>query len=157
MSFCTIARDQNNVIQEVYAENKKPSILWHSLVDLVKDKEKALNNYLKIFTTTFRKEFGDWKNDTSLAPKLDNNGEPLMEHLNSIQTIPAQPANNPIGNPNLTYQELNESDFEPSGSLGSTEAIDYFTKQAQGVTLDENDPNDTFYTDGTNRYKRLTE
>jgi hypothetical protein len=66
MAFCTIARDQNNEIQEVHAPNKKPSILYRdiltSLNDFTKEgKEAALRVWARAYTDSFKKKFGNWE------------------------------------------------------------------------------------------------
>jgi hypothetical protein len=61
MSVCTIARDQNGEIQEVYAPNQNPSILYRDILESVNDKEKALRMWARAYTPTFKKKFGDWE------------------------------------------------------------------------------------------------
>lgn len=65
-NFCTIARDQNNEIQEVYAPNKKPSILFRDILTSINDnskegKEKALKTWARAYTSSFKKKFGEWE------------------------------------------------------------------------------------------------
>lgn len=63
---CTIARDQNNEIQEVYAPNSKPSILFRDVLESLNDytkegKETALRIWARAYTPTFKNKFGDWE------------------------------------------------------------------------------------------------
>lgn len=65
-NFCTIARDQNNNIQEVYAPNRKSSILFRDILQSINDyskegKERALKTWARAYTPTFKKDFGDWE------------------------------------------------------------------------------------------------
>lgn len=63
---CEISRDKNNEIQEVYALNKKPSILYHDILTSLNDespegKEKALKIWARAYTDGFKKTFGNWE------------------------------------------------------------------------------------------------
>lgn len=65
-NFCTIARDQNKEIQEVYAPNRKPSILFRDILTSLNDfskegKEKALKTWARAYTPSFKKKFGNWE------------------------------------------------------------------------------------------------
>lgn len=66
MAFCTIARDQSGEIQEVYAPNKNPSILYRDILESLNDnskegKENALKIWARAYTPSFKKQFGDWE------------------------------------------------------------------------------------------------
>lgn len=63
---CTIARDQNGEIQDVFAPNQKSSKLFTSAVESINDsskegKEKALKIWARAYTPTFKERFGDWE------------------------------------------------------------------------------------------------
>lgn len=65
MAFCTIARDQNKEIQQVYAPNEEPSILYQDILDTIGNyswnKETALNIWARAYTPSFKESFGDWE------------------------------------------------------------------------------------------------
>jgi len=65
MAFCTIARDENKEIQEVYAPNEEPSILYHDILDSLGgyswEKENALKIWARAYTPSFKEQFGDWE------------------------------------------------------------------------------------------------
>src|ERR1044072_73790 len=61
MAFCTIARDENNNIQVVYAPNREPSLLFSKLVETFQDKEQALRVWARAYTNKFKQTFGDWE------------------------------------------------------------------------------------------------
>lgn len=66
MSFCTISRDENKEIQEVYAPNKKPSKLFRDILQSLNDftkegKDRALKTWARAYTPKFKKSFGDWE------------------------------------------------------------------------------------------------
>ncbi len=65
-NFCTIARNQVNEIQEVYAPNRKPSILYRDILSSLNDftkegKDKALQMWARAYTPTFKSKFGNWE------------------------------------------------------------------------------------------------
>ena len=61
MAFCTIARDQNKEIQEVYAPNEEPSILFKDILESLGGyswlKEDALKIWARAYTPTFKNTF----------------------------------------------------------------------------------------------------
>ena len=63
--FCTIARDQNNEIQEVYAPNENPSVLYKDILEALggafSEKEEALTIWARAYTQNFKDKFGDWE------------------------------------------------------------------------------------------------
>lgn len=66
MAECTIPRDQNGEIQEVYAPNGKPSRLFRDIVEAFNDytkagKDAALKIWARAYTPSFKKKFGDWE------------------------------------------------------------------------------------------------
>ncbi len=63
---CTIVRDNNQEIQEVFAPNENPSILYKDILTSSNDyskegKENALRIWAKAYTPSFKKVFGDWE------------------------------------------------------------------------------------------------
>lgn len=79
MAVCRISRDQNNEVQEVYADNKKPSILYRDVLEGFNDnskqgKENALKVWARAHTVSFRTSFAYGEQ----IPR-DVNGEPLAE------------------------------------------------------------------------------
>lgn len=89
-SFCTIARDQNGEIQEVYAPNRNPSILYKDILESSNNftkegKEDALKIWARAYTPSFKKRFGDWE----LVAKAKELGTKIEGIYNSlIQTNP---------------------------------------------------------------------
>lgn len=66
MAFCTIARDQDNEIQEVFAPNKKPSTLYKDILTSFNDftkqgKDAALRIWARAYTDSFKEKFGNWE------------------------------------------------------------------------------------------------
>jgi hypothetical protein len=66
MAFCTIARDQNQEIQEVYAPNRRPSNLYREVLQSINDytkegKDKALKIWARAYTPSFKSKFGNWE------------------------------------------------------------------------------------------------
>lgn len=77
MSFCIIARDQNKEVQEVYAPNEKPSILFRSVVEAFNDstkdgKENALKVWARAYTPSFKKKFGNWELLSEAKKHIEN-------------------------------------------------------------------------------------
>lgn len=85
--FCTISRDQNNEIQEVYAPNKKPSILFKDILESSNNftkegKDNALKIWARAYTPSFKKQFGNWElisQAKSLTDKVVGVYKPMFE------------------------------------------------------------------------------
>lgn len=77
MAFCTIARDQNNEIQEVYAPNKRPSLLFSKLSETFQDKEQALRVWARAYTNKFKQTFGDWESISEALQYKDEIKSPI--------------------------------------------------------------------------------
>lgn len=64
-NFCSIARDENNEIQEVYAPNEKSSGLYRDILDSLGGnvfvKEDALKIWARAYTPSFKQSFGNWE------------------------------------------------------------------------------------------------
>lgn len=139
-AVCRISKDSKGEIMEVYAQNNKPSILWHDLVeDLNGDKDLALTNYAKTLDPTFIAKIKKHPNK-----KRDANGEILLEDFYQLDNL--QPKKKPAKNSG-----------DDDVIFGSTVTIDEFTAQSAGVTVDESDPTKSFYTNGKKQFGRLTE
>lgn len=136
---CKISRDSNKEIQEVYAPNNKPSLLWHELVKDLGDKELALTNYVKTLDPNFVTKITKHPNK-----QRDVNGEISLKDFYEIDNL--QPRKKPTSN---------SGDDETT--FGSTVAIDEFTKQSANISVDESNPDKSFYTNGKREFKRLTE
>ena len=67
-------------IKAVKAPNGKRSLLFDSIKNDIKDDNKALVNYYKVYTNEFKELFGDWDKKN----KLDKNGEPKYSEVKDI-------------------------------------------------------------------------
>ena len=77
-------------VQAVKAPNGNRSLLFDAIRNDIKDDKKALNQYFKVYTDTFKKEFGRWEDihtlDESVKGKLDENGEPKYIEVENLFT-----------------------------------------------------------------------
>lgn len=59
---CQIFRNDDGQITRVEAPNGKPSILYQSILDVVKDPEVAIEQWARVYTPSFKQRIGDWEN-----------------------------------------------------------------------------------------------
>lgn len=61
MAECQVFRNEQGEITRVEAPNGRESLLFESLVKLIKDKEQALKLWAQVYTPSFKSWFGDWE------------------------------------------------------------------------------------------------
>jgi len=97
MAECVISRDKNNEIQEVYAPNRRPSLLFHDIIDALNNRTKqgkdlALKIWARAYTSNFKNIFGDW--------------ESISEALSHSSTIKGDLKNSFVKDPQRTLFEI---------------------------------------------------
>jgi len=70
---CQVVRNNNGEIQQVLAPNGKESILFDDINKVIKDKERALEQYSQVHTPQFK----EWFKDSKIT---DSNGEPRLAY-----------------------------------------------------------------------------
>lgn len=71
---CTIARNRKGEIMEVYAPNRKSSLLFNAINERVNNKELSVKIWLTAYTPSFMKKTNNWS-----GLQLDQNGEPIVQ------------------------------------------------------------------------------
>lgn len=66
-----------------YAPNGAPSILLNELEQLYGNRQEALIAKAKVYSSSFRQQFGDWTSEdkSNVSKEVDKNGEPLIAQV----------------------------------------------------------------------------
>lgn len=66
-----------------YAPNGAPSVLLNELEQLYGNRQEALIAKAKVYSSSFRQQFGDWTSEdkSNVSKEVDKNGEPLIAQV----------------------------------------------------------------------------